>query len=146
MGRMGYVWSHEHGREHHHRAAYGIRCPEFDALRTRAEGRCGICGTREEETGGQRLVVDHYGLDEVFFVRGMICDKCNSAMAGADGRRVWYPRPGDIGRVRAYLGASWHRPTHYDLICMAANLVTYWHPGRRMAESLLDAYQPTLLF
>lgn len=144
---MGEVWYHDAGREHHHQVAHGLSCAEFDALATRAAGRCELCGTLTAETGGKRTIIDHYEQHpDIYFVRGMICDRCNSMMSGADGNRVWYPHRGDMDRVRSYLAASWQQPTADEICRIEIYIAEHWRPGRAMAVSMLAAYRPTTLF
>ena len=64
-----------------------------------------MCGTAEPETGGQRLVVDHFqsGQAHIRVIRGMVCDACNSAMSCLDGNKRWGPRRGVLEpQARAY--------------------------------------------
>lgn len=95
----------------HHYQLHNLTCDEFEALRERAGGRCEICGTPEDQTGGKRLVVDHFEGRGVSFVRGLICDKCNSVMACLDGNKAWGANRRWEPQAREYEANSWHLPT-----------------------------------
>lgn len=88
-----------------------MTCDEYDALRARSEGRCEICGTPEAETGGKRLVVDHYQRHGLHFVRGMICDSCNVVMSCMDGNKNWGKNRRWEAKAKEYVANSWQKPT-----------------------------------
>ena len=84
---------------------YNMDCAEYAALRSRADGRCEMCGTPEDQTTCGRLIIDHahdYGESAV---RGLLCSSCNSRMRDAD-----YATPTKRSHdkeVAAYLGNAW---------------------------------------
>lgn len=82
------------GNQCHHFTYHRLTCDQYDDLLARAAGRCEMCETVESETGGQRLVVDHFQSSQprIRVVRGMVCDACNSAMSCLDGNKRWGPR------------------------------------------------------
>ncbi|MEU2487114.1 endonuclease domain-containing protein [Streptomyces sp. NPDC012617] len=84
-------------------AAYRLSCDEYDAMRQRAWGRCEICDKADDETPRGLLVIDHFQGMEVWFVRGLLCDRCNAVMQRHDGMAPWGPatRP-FLTRARAY--------------------------------------------
>jgi hypothetical protein len=64
-----------------------------------------MCETVESDTGGQRLVVDHFESYQprIRVIRGMVCDACNSTMSCLDGNKRWGPRRDVLEpRARAY--------------------------------------------
>src|SRR4051812_19457719 len=69
------------GKTCHHFVYHRLTCDEYDALRERAAGRCEICGTAEADTGGRRLVVDHFHGGKLHLIRGLLCDSCNVVMS-----------------------------------------------------------------
>ena len=93
------------GNPCHHFVYHRLTCDQYDELLARAGGHCEMCGTAESETGGQRLVVDHFqsGQSRIRVIRGMVCDACNSAMSCLDGNKRWGPRRGVLEpQARAY--------------------------------------------
>ncbi|WP_158101848.1 endonuclease domain-containing protein [Streptomyces swartbergensis] len=105
---------HPEGSTCHHFTFHRLTCDEYDQLRARAAGRCELCTTPESETGGRRLVVDHFwdAGTEVRFVRGLLCDRCNAVMACFDERKAW----GVASRqwedaARNYEARSFQQPT-----------------------------------
>ncbi|MEU8839943.1 endonuclease domain-containing protein [Streptomyces roseus] len=103
---------HPLGKTCHHFQHHGLTCDQYDALRNRAAGRCEICQTPEAETGGRRLVVDHYEDSRVGrFIRGLLCDKCNAVMACIDGRKRWGSNRSWERRARRYELSSWQQPS-----------------------------------
>jgi hypothetical protein len=84
------------GNQCHHFTYHRLTCDQYDGLLARAGGLCEMCKTAESETGGQRLVVDHFQSNQarIRVVRGMVCDACNSAMSCLDGNKRWGPRRG----------------------------------------------------
>lgn len=93
------------GNPCHHFIYHRLTCDQYDELLARAGGHCEMCGTVESETGGQRLVVDHFqsGQSRIRVVLGMVCDACNSAMSCLDGNKRWGPRRSVLeSQARAY--------------------------------------------
>ncbi|GES27846.1 endonuclease domain-containing protein [Streptomyces angustmyceticus] len=74
-----------------HFMKYGMTCDEYDRLRLRAAGRCELCKTPEKKTVRGSLVIDHFEGGGVFFVRGLLCDKCNAVMSRHDRTTTWGP-------------------------------------------------------
>lgn len=89
----------------HHFQRFDLDCDEYDQLRQRAAGRCEICKTPEEDTTRGRLIIEHYHHGDVWFVRGLVCDKCNRVMACHDRSMAWGPAT----RPFAEQGAAFHR-------------------------------------
>lgn len=79
------------GNTCNHFQKYRLTCDEYDRLRARSEGRCELCQTPEDETPRGALVIDHFQGGGVFFVRGLLCDKCNSVMSRHDRTTTWGP-------------------------------------------------------
>ncbi|MEU6674860.1 endonuclease domain-containing protein [Streptomyces sp. NPDC046925] len=98
---------HPEGKLCHHYAEYRLSCDEFDSLHARAAGCCEICRTPQNETGGKRLVIDHYQDRNESFVRGLLCDKCNAVMACFDGRKRWGANRSWEAAARRYAANSW---------------------------------------
>lgn len=100
------------GNACNHFMKYGMTCDDFDRLRTRADGRCELCETPEEKTRRGILVIDHFQGAGLFFVRGLICDRCNSVMSRHDRKAAWGPSSLPWAeKARAYHLASFERPT-----------------------------------
>ncbi|MGH3584845.1 MAG: endonuclease domain-containing protein, partial [Pseudonocardia sp.] len=74
-----------------HYLNYDLTCDQYDDMRVRAKGRCEICQTSEGETTRGMLVVDHFHGGGAWFVRGLLCDRCNSVMSRHDRAVVWGP-------------------------------------------------------
>ncbi|MFE9850269.1 endonuclease domain-containing protein [Streptomyces sp. NPDC005576] len=70
---------------------YDLTCDQYDDMRRRAQERCEICRTPEAETTRGMLVVDHFHGGGAWFVRGLLCDRCNSVMSRHDRAVVWGP-------------------------------------------------------
>ena len=102
---------HPEGKLCHHWHEHRLTCDEYDSLRARAAGRCEICGTPEAETGGKRLVVDHFSGGDFYLVRGLLCDRCNAVMSCLDGRKRWGANQRWEPAARVYQAMSWHQPT-----------------------------------
>jgi hypothetical protein len=79
------------GNTCNHFQKYGLTCDEYDQLRARSEGRCELCRTPEVKTVRGALVIDHFEGGGVFFVRGLLCDRCNSVMSRHDRTAEWGP-------------------------------------------------------
>jgi hypothetical protein len=134
---------HELGKVCHHFAYHGLTCDEYDALRARAAGHCEICGIAEEDTPRGFLVVDHFQQDRISFIRGLLCDRCNSGvMVCLDGRKVWGTNRRWEARARAYEQNSWQRPSPAALKALAARteLLAKYDP-RRTTETATDEDQ-----
>ncbi|MFE9064876.1 endonuclease domain-containing protein [Streptomyces violaceusniger] len=88
-----------------------LTCDEYDELRERAGGCCEICGTPEAETGGKRLVVDHFEGRGFRLVRGLLCDSCNAVMSCVDGTKRWGVNRRWESEALEYEASSWQQPT-----------------------------------
>ncbi|WP_381801039.1 endonuclease domain-containing protein [Streptomyces niveus] len=74
-----------------HYLNYDLTCDQYDEMRRRADGRCEICQTPERQTTRGALVIDHFHGGGAWFVRGLLCDRCNSVMSRHDRAVVWGP-------------------------------------------------------
>lgn len=111
---------HPEGKTCHHYAYHRLTCDEYDALRARAGGRCEICGTPEEDTPRGYLLIDHFAMKRIRFIRGLICGKCNSGvMPCVDGRKVWGVNRQWEAKAREYEANSWQKPNEAALAVMA---------------------------
>lgn len=108
------------GNTCHHFIYHRLTCDEYDELRLRAAGRCELCNIPEGESGGRRLVVDHFEGGGLRLVRGLICDRCNSIMSCLDGTKPWGPTRHREREALQYEAASWHKPTTAEREIMAA--------------------------
>lgn len=89
-----------------------MTCDDFDRLLARAAGRCELCKTLEEETQRGALVIDHFEGDGLFFVRGLLCDRCNSVMSRHDRAVAWGPSSLPWkDKARAYHLAAFGQPS-----------------------------------
>ncbi|NEA52362.1 endonuclease domain-containing protein [Streptomyces sp. SID10815] len=103
------------GNACNHFLKYGMTCDNFDRLLARAAGRCELCKTPEEQTQRGALVIDHFQGEGLFFVRGLICDRCNSVMARHDRSAEWGPASLPwADKARAYHLAAFEQPTPLD--------------------------------
>lgn len=102
---------HALGKTCHHFQYHRLTCDEYDKLHARAGGQCELCGTAQKETGGKRLVVDHFELDGARFVRGLLCDKCNAVMSCLDGTKTWGQNRSWETLALAYEAKAWQQPT-----------------------------------
>jgi hypothetical protein len=98
---------------------YKLTCAEYDELWRRANGRCEICGAREEDTPHGVLFIDHDARVGPRAVRGLLCNRCNC--------RLHEPERAGPALDR-YLAKAWHltrrkapttyppprRPTHEE--------------------------------
>jgi hypothetical protein len=95
-----------------HFLKYGMSCDSFDLLRARAKGRCEICQAPEGATTRGALVIDHFEGGGLFFVRGLLCDRCNSVMSRHDRKADWGPASLPwVEQARAYHLAAFEQPT-----------------------------------
>lgn len=100
------------GNACNHFQKYGMTCDDFDRLLARAAGRCELCETPEGETRRGGLVIDHFEGGGLFFVRGLICDRCNSVMSRHDRSAAWGPSSLPwADRARSYHLAAFEQPT-----------------------------------
>ena len=74
-----------------HYSRFRLTCDEYDALRARAGDECEICRTPKAEAPNQRLVIDHFSGRPASYVRGLVCNRCNSVMSCHDGNKNWGP-------------------------------------------------------
>jgi hypothetical protein len=95
-----------------HFLKYGMTCNSYDRLRRRANGRCELCKTPETRTPRGALVIDHFQAGDLFFVRGLLCDKCNSVMSRHDRKTAWGPSSLPFKeKARAYHLAAFEQPS-----------------------------------
>lgn len=110
-----------------HFNSYGLLCDEYDQLKERAAGACEICDTPEAETTRGALVIDHFESRDLFFVRGLVCDRCNGVMARHDRKLTWGPATRPFAeRARAYHLRSWGA-TEAEVAAADAVIAT-WKP------------------
>lgn len=99
------------GRTCHHFQRFGLTCDEYDDLRKRADGRCEICRRAEAELSRPGLVIDHWECPDAFFIRGLICQRCNSVMARHDRSAEWGPASLPwADAAHSYHVNAWQRP------------------------------------
>lgn len=98
---------HPQGKVCHHFARFKLTCNEFDELRERAAGACEICLTPESQTGGSRLVIDHFSSPTECYIRGLLCDRCNTVMACFDGTKKWGQNRIWEPAAQRYAESSW---------------------------------------
>lgn len=101
----------ESGKTCHHFARFKLTCDDYDRLRARAAGCCELCGIPEGETPRGALIIDHFQDRNDFYVRGLICDKCNAVMSCYDGNKVWGENRKWAGRAAAYAANSFQSPS-----------------------------------
>lgn len=111
---------HPLGKTCHHFAQHSLTCDQYDELLARASGHCELCSLPEAETGGKRLVVDHFQGGGVYLVRGLICDRCNSTMSCLDENKPWGPKRTWEAAAWAYEARSWQRPTPEQMALIEA--------------------------
>lgn len=100
------------GNTCNHFAKYGMTCNDYDRLRSRANGRCELCETPEAQTVRGALIIDHFQDRDLFFVRGLLCDRCNSVMSRHDRTTTWGPSSLPFKeKARAYHLAAFEQPT-----------------------------------
>jgi hypothetical protein len=89
-----------------------MTCNEYDELQARAGEQCELCGTAETDTPRGALIIDHFQGGGLFFVRGLLCDKCNSVMSRHDRTAPWGPASLPFKeQARAYHLRAFDRPT-----------------------------------
>lgn len=88
---MDYGHSHRGDKFCTH-VAYSLSCAQYDAMRDRAQDACEICRTPDADTVRGELIIDHYQWMDLFFVRGLLCDRCNQVMARHDRKVTWGPK------------------------------------------------------
>ncbi|MFJ9461059.1 endonuclease domain-containing protein [Kitasatospora sp. NPDC101447] len=88
--RPAYAHARRSGRPCQH-ATHRLTYAQYDVLRVRAGDACELCGTPDQETPRGELVIDHFEGGGAFFVRGLLCDRCNSVMARHDSTMPWDP-------------------------------------------------------
>lgn len=64
------------------RKAYGMNKEDYDRLLKGQNGVCAICGAKESHNHHKVLCVDH--IKGTFKIRGILCDRCNSAIGLLD--------------------------------------------------------------
>ncbi|MGA5496682.1 endonuclease domain-containing protein [Streptomyces cinereoruber] len=95
---------------------YGLTCDTYESMRDRAQDRCEICGLLDRDTLRGQIVIDHFRGGGVFFVRGLVCDRCNALMSRHDGTALWGPKtlPGKAA-ARAYHLRAFEKPSPEEL-------------------------------
>lgn len=119
IGDPGYQSTRQTETRHHplgktcwHYSQYGMPCDEYDALRDRANGHCEICGIAEGDTPRGMLVIDHFHGWRAGFIRGLLCDKCNSGvMSCHDGLKIWGENRRWQAKAIEYERNSWQEPS-----------------------------------
>lgn len=87
---------------------YGLTCGNYESLCGRARNCCEICETPSAETRRGTLVIDHFQAAALFFVRGLLCDRCNAVMARHDRKQVWGPKTRPwAAKAAKYHAKSW---------------------------------------
>jgi hypothetical protein len=108
---MSYWPDGDFHRTCHHKIYY-LTCEQFETMWADASGRCQICGRSPEETPRGQLGIDHDNRrTDLMFIRGLLCNKCNSGMryidngfraASEDQKRylndAWFVRNGVLER------------------------------------------------
>lgn len=91
---------------------YGLTCEDYEAMRDRAQDACEICRIPDHETTRGQLVIDHFQSKDLFFVRGLLCDRCNSVMSRHDRTAPWGPASLPLAdKARAYHLNAFGQPT-----------------------------------
>lgn len=99
-----------------HLISHRLTCAEYDAMRDRAGGRCEICRRRDRDTPRGELVIDHFTGRGTWFVRGLLCDRCNALMQRHDGTAPWGPATSPYAaKARAYHLVAFAEPSYEDL-------------------------------
>lgn len=68
----------ERKRDYDYRRQYGISLSDRLEMLQCQDGRCKICGVKEEDAPRKRLAIDH--CHETGKVRGLLCDHCNKGI------------------------------------------------------------------
>lgn len=103
---------HPEGKTCHHWGEHRLTCDDYDRLRARAAGHCEICGIAEADTPVGKLYIDHaQGGRNTYYVRGLVCAKCNAVMACHDGRKAWGANRVWAERAALYAANSFQPPT-----------------------------------
>lgn len=84
-------------RNHDRHRRYGLTCDEYEELRRLANYACQVCGADEDRQPTGVLCIDHDATVGPWAVRGLLCNRCNSALdmpalAGAS-RDAYLSRP-----------------------------------------------------
>lgn len=125
------------GNTCNHFQKYGLTCDEYDQLRARSEGRCEICQTPEPKTVRGALVIDHFAGGGAWFVRGLLCDKCNSVMSRHDRAVTWGPASLPWAeKARAYHLNAFGKPSAEEF------LLAQEYIDRRKPFSIRDVPRP----
>lgn len=82
-----------------HRLFHRLTCDEYESVWQRGQGCCEICGKPEAEERTGVLCIDHDPKISPAAVRGLLCDRCNTALD-----QPWIRGP----RRNAYLANPWH--------------------------------------
>ncbi|MFD3978348.1 endonuclease domain-containing protein [Streptomyces griseus] len=138
--RLDYGHARRSGSKCTHLLGYRLTCDQYEAMRDRAQGRCEICDRLDRETPRRELVIDHFTGGRgtgVWFVRGLLCDRCNSVMQRHDGTAPWGPsaRP-FVMRARSYHLNAFGRPDA-EMLRRADEVIT-----RRQAKHVTPIRQP----
>jgi hypothetical protein len=67
----------KYSRKYHFKYTYGITIEQYDDMYIEQGGCCAICGKHQLEQQ-RRLAVDHCHITMI--VRGLLCDRCNTAI------------------------------------------------------------------
>lgn len=114
------------GKTCHHYARYRLTCDEFDALRVRSGGCCEICKTPEGQTASKKLCIDHYSRSGVSYVRGLLCNRCNTVMACLDGNKPWGANRIWEDAARQYMAATWLTPEEGKRLAVLRGPIDRW--------------------
>lgn len=132
----------------HHFETYGMTCEEANALWTRAECRCEICGVLDVDAPFG-LFIDHDAYAGYNAVRGLLCTRCNKRIDDPRGwpwpqdfaynaahylANAWYLRPGSITVVRRNkpVGRDFKFGTRHGERVMHS--LPGWRYGRNIAD------------
>lgn len=115
MGNVNYGHNRRAGLACNH-DAYGLTCDDYNAMRARAQDMCELCRTPDRETTRGQLVIDHFQDRDLYFVRGLLCDRCNAVMSRHDRNVEWGPSTLPWKeRASAYHLNAFGRPTDDEL-------------------------------
>lgn len=113
---------------------YGITLEQYERMLEQQGGVCALCD--QPCSTGQNLSVDH--CHETGEVRGLLCRRCNTAIARED------EFPGWMSRASAYVKWASMKPrvsVDWDGVCVKndwPNRPTAWLPGAKRALRALD--------